>query len=196
MNGTERLRNLEVKEVNSQASTNTAMEIKSITTQPLNPSVDIFRETWVRYLGYANEVGESFRPVYPKFVRPSYGIAFAYVGADAVNNVIKAKMNGESTNSIIRTGVDVLLWQTLASVLIPGKVINLVTAGALKVFQSENITIKSLPKSVRTWSPTMIGLATIPFIIHPIDDAVDLLFDNTLRKWWTTDPKPTPSDLP
>ena len=187
---------MEVKEVGSQVSKNTVMEIKSITTQPLNPPVDIFRETWVRYLGYANEVGESFRPVYPKFVRPSYGIAFAYVSADTVNNVIKAKMNGESTNSIIRTGVDVLLWQTLASVLIPGKVINLVTAGALKVFQSENITIKSLPKSVRTWSPTMIGLATIPFIIHPIDDAVDLLFDNTLRKWWTTDPKPTPSDLP
>jgi fission process protein 1 len=149
--------------------------------------VDIFRETWVRYLGYANEVGESFGPLYPRFVRPSYGIAFAYVGADAVHKTIKAKTTGESMNSVVRTGVDVLLWQTLASVLIPGKIINLITAGAVKAFQSDAKFMKSLPSSVRTWSPTMIGLATIPFIIHPIDSAVDALFDNTLRKWWTKD---------
>ena len=86
---------------------------------------------------------------------------------------------------MIRIGVDALLWQTLASVLIPGKFINIVTAGCVKVFRSEsNSFINSLPKAVRTWSPTMIGLATIPFIIHPIDTAVDALFDNTLRKWW------------
>ena len=145
---------------------------------------DLFRDTWVRYLGYANEVGESFRPVYPKFVVPSYGIAFAYVGADAVHKTIIAKMNGESTSSLIRTGVDVLLWQTLASVLIPGKVINLVTGSALKLFQSDLKIMKGLPHSIRVWSPTFIGLATIPFIIQPIDNAVDMLFDNTMRKWW------------
>jgi fission process protein 1 len=154
--------------------------------------VDIFRDTWVRYLGYANEVGESFGPLYPRFVRPSYGIAFAYVGADAVHKTIKAKAAGESTNSIVRTSVDVLLWQTLASVLIPGKIINMITAGAVKVFQS-NARMMSLPSTVRTWSPTMIGLATIPFIIHPIDSAVDVLFDNTLRKWWTKD-EPAPAN--
>lgn len=145
---------------------------------------DLFRDTWVRYLGYANEVGESFRPLYPRFVVPSYGVAFAYVGADAVHKTILAKMNGEKTSSIMRTGVDVLLWQTLASVLIPGKVINLVTSSAVKLFQSDLKVMKSLSHSVRVWSPTMIGLATIPFIIQPIDNAVDFLFDNTLRKWW------------
>lgn len=29
---------------------------------------DIFRDTWVRYLGYANEFGESFRPLFPRLV--------------------------------------------------------------------------------------------------------------------------------
>jgi hypothetical protein len=29
---------------------------------------DVFRETWVRFLGYSNEVGEAFRPIVPKFV--------------------------------------------------------------------------------------------------------------------------------
>jgi len=150
---------------------------------PLVP-VDYFRDTPIRYLGYANEVGESFGPLYPKFVRPSYGIAFAYVGADTLYKTYLAKQRGESAESIFRIGTDVLLWQTFASVLIPGKVINLVTATAVKVFQADVPAIKKLPVQVRTWSPTLIGLATIPFIIHPIDNLVDHVFDRTLRKWW------------
>ena len=34
---------------------------------------NIFREVPLRYLGYANEVGESFRFQAPKLVMPSYG---------------------------------------------------------------------------------------------------------------------------
>ena len=145
--------------------------------------VDYFRETSVRYLGYANEVGESFAPLYPKFVRPSYGIAFAYVGADTIYKTYLAKQRGDSTYSMLRTGLDVFLWQTFASVLIPGKVINLVTKASVKVFQSDVPLIKNLPLKIRTWSPTLLGLATIPFIIHPIDDFVDHVFDRTIRQW-------------
>ena len=32
------------------------------------PEVDLWRETSVRYLGYANEVGEAFRPIYPRVI--------------------------------------------------------------------------------------------------------------------------------
>lgn len=152
-------------------------------------AVDVFRDTWVRYMGYANEVGEAFGPQFPKFVRPSYGIAFAYVGADALDKTVKAVQRGESNTEVVRTGVDALLWQTLASVLIPGKVIHLVTASAVKLMQADTKVIKSLPLKVRTWYPTVIGLAAIPLIIHPIDTAVDLLFDNTLRKWWPSSAK-------
>ena len=45
--------------------------------------IDIWRDTGLRYLGYANEVGESFRHVVPKLVRPSYGVAFGYVFCDS-----------------------------------------------------------------------------------------------------------------
>ena len=34
-------------------------------------------------------------------------------------------------------------------------------------------------------SCNQVGLALIPFIIHPIDNGVDYLFDNTLRKAWS-----------
>jgi hypothetical protein len=47
------------------------------------PKVDIFRDTWVRYIGYANEVGESFRPLFPRLVAPTYIAAFGYVLGDA-----------------------------------------------------------------------------------------------------------------
>jgi len=44
--------------------------------------VDIFRDTPLRYLGYANELGESFHFIMPKFLVPSYILAFGYVFAD------------------------------------------------------------------------------------------------------------------
>ena len=53
-------------------------------TKPTSPDkrVDIWRDTPVRLLGYANEVGESFRYIFPKMVTPSYGLAFAYTFGD------------------------------------------------------------------------------------------------------------------
>ncbi|XP_078687661.1 mitochondrial fission process protein 1-like [Branchiostoma floridae x Branchiostoma belcheri] len=46
--------------------------------------VDIYRDTLVRYLGYANEVGESFRALVPvSVVWGSYAVATAYCTADA-----------------------------------------------------------------------------------------------------------------
>lgn len=49
-------------------------------------SYDIFRDSPIRYLGYANEIGESFRYQYPKFVVPSYAVAFGYCFADAATS--------------------------------------------------------------------------------------------------------------
>ena len=135
---------------------------------------DIFRTAPLRYLGYTNEIGESFGTIYPRFVRPSYVIAFTYCTADTIDKFNKA-VDGDG----IRQGADCFLWQTLASVLIPGKVINYVTHGSQSLIKQTRVSI-----TIKKWSPTMIGLATIPFIIKPIDDAVDYLFDNSLRKWW------------
>ena len=39
--------------------------------------------------------------------------------------------------------------------------------------------------AVQTWGATLVGLATIPFIIHPIDHAVDYVLDNSLRTLYT-----------
>lgn len=52
--------------------------------------VDIYRDTPVRLLGYANEVGEAFRAlVDKKVVLASYGVASVYVLADTYDKASK-----------------------------------------------------------------------------------------------------------
>jgi len=68
--------------------------------------------------------------------------------------------------------VDTLLWQGLASIALPGVCINRVVWGAARIATSKSVV------------PTLVGLAVIPFIIRPIDGAVDKLMDETVRKMW------------
>lgn len=145
---------------------------------------DIWRETNLRYLGYTNEVGESFGVLFPKYVGPSYGVAFTYVACDAADKTLTAIHNGNSPIEVVRVGSDALLWQTLASVLIPGKVINIAANEAANTLNTSSIS-DTLPPPVRRWAPTAIGLLLIPLIIHPIDHLVDILMDNSIRLWWT-----------
>ena len=46
--------------------------------------------------------------------------------------------------------------------------------------------VPTLPLVVKTWGATLGGLAAIPFIIHPIDHAVDYVLDSSLRTLYST----------
>eukprot|EP01038_Epipyxis_sp_PR26KG_P008031 gene8031-10882_t len=146
---------------------------------------DMFRDSWIRYLGYSNEIGEAFHPIVPRLLIPSYVVAFGYVGADAVNNVIKAKNNNKSLKQQITCGCDALIWQTFASVLLPGAVVRIITSNG-KIICDEWKIMSRVPPRVRFWIPTYLGLCMIPQIIHPIDNSVDYVMNNTLRRlsWW------------
>ena len=87
---------------------------------------DIYRDTWVRYFGYCNEVGEAFRPIFPRLVLPSYGASFLYVLCDAADKGLKANEQSSQNqrSKAVAATFDTLLWQTLASVLVPGFTIN------------------------------------------------------------------------
>jgi fission process protein 1 len=151
---------------------------------------NIFRDSALRYCGYANEVGESFRLQYPKFVIPSYFIAFGYCLADSALATYSVMSEDDDTIAAKETkrpknvraaiaGFDTLLWQGLASVAIPGGVINLIVRSSRMALTR---TV-GLPAFAIKWFPTALGLCSIPVIIHPIDDAVDFLLDNSTRKW-------------
>ncbi|XP_037734745.1 mitochondrial fission process protein 1 isoform X3 [Chelonia mydas] len=65
---------------------------------------DLYRDTWVRYLGYANEIGESFRAIVPiSLVWASYGVATTYVTADAIDKGKKAAVGMPGAGSRSRS---------------------------------------------------------------------------------------------
>lgn len=122
----------------------------------------------------SNEVGESFRPVFPRLVVPSYVLAFGYVFAD-----VEYQRRKQTTSAkMVAAAVDTLVWQTLASVLIPGFVINRV------VWASQSILKRSPLRSntAKQWAPVFIGLSAVPFIVEPIDTAVHWGMDTSIRK--------------
>eukprot|EP00096_Caligus_rogercresseyi_P003854 TRINITY_DN1761_c0_g1_i1.p2 TRINITY_DN1761_c0_g1~~TRINITY_DN1761_c0_g1_i1.p2 ORF type:complete len:165 (+),score=32.34 TRINITY_DN1761_c0_g1_i1:190-684(+) len=155
-------------------------------TEEGKKDVDIYRDTPVRLLGYANEVGEAFRAlVHVRWVKLSYGISSAYVLADTFDK--SSKMNTalpsddpSRTKKIAVAATDTLLWQALASVIVPGFTINRICAFSLIGLG------KALPHvavGTRKWATTFIGLGTIPFIVHPIDTIVHYAMDMSTRKW-------------
>lgn len=147
-------------------------------------AVDVFRDTPVRYLGYANELGESFRLIAPWCVGPSYAISGLYVLGDTVSKARAAAAapllldDGEQRPSVGATVVDTLLWQTCASVIVPGFTINRVVAATAFVVEKQ---AASMPVAARRWLPTAVGLACIPAVIHPIDSLVHWGMDCTIR---------------
>ena len=85
---------------------------------------DIYRDSLLRYCGYANEVGEAFRPLVPvEIVYFSYVVAITYILADTVDKGKKgAEVGGAITGVLGAT--DTFCWQMLASVLFPSYIIN------------------------------------------------------------------------
>mmetsp|Transcript_18611 Transcript_18611/g.40306 ORF Transcript_18611/g.40306 Transcript_18611/m.40306 type:complete len:206 (-) Transcript_18611:168-785(-) len=157
---------------------------------------NIFRDSGLRYMGYCNEIGESFRYQFPRFVVPSYVLSFGYVGADALTTGYRVWKDAEkdttsmSTSDLLgsipsreyRAGIatfDTLLWQSLASVMIPGLTINLI----VKASRFSVARATALPVMVAQWLPTACGIGSIPIIVHPIDSFVDFSLDNSTRMW-------------
>ncbi|CAG5128387.1 unnamed protein product [Candidula unifasciata] len=147
---------------------------------------DIFKDSLLRYLGYANEVGESFRVLVPvSVVRLSYAVATAYVVADSIDKgYLKWKKPFVDEKTKYRqVGIataDTLIWQGLASVAIPGFTINRICWATRHALAS----MKFLPHPVKIWGVVAAGLGSIPFIVHPIDRGTDWLLDNTVRKYY------------
>ena len=70
-----------------------------------------------------------------------------------------------------------MLWQLLASVFVPGFIIN-------RTVKASSFILKSMGtrKVVTKWLPVSIGLMTIPFIVKPVDHGVEYAMDQTVRK--------------
>jgi fission process protein 1 len=68
--------------------------------------------------------------------------------------------------------------KAFASVLIPGGTINIIVRASRFVASK----VASNP-AMKKWSPTAMGILSIPVIVKPIDNFVDFALDNTTRLW-------------
>jgi fission process protein 1 len=173
------------QEQKQQQQLQTEIEAKHANNQP----VDVLRDTYWRYLGYANELGECARPlVRPLFVHGSYAIAGAYVFADALSKSHKNYNDTHASSSdtwrwhkAIFTSMDVVSWQLAASVIIPGFTINRIVKVSSLLLQrslrTRKIPLTPFLQNTVRFAPSAIGLASIPFIIHPIDHGVTVAMD-------------------
>jgi len=150
--------------------------------------IDLYRDTLLRYAGYANEVGEAFRPIVPAWIVPgSYGVAITYVFADTVDKTIKAFGSSKYISSALTVcaileGLDAFLWQITASVALPGYTIHQVVEIVVAVLTAAGFDLDH--GGVVATVPTAFGLLTIPFIVKPLDELAEQIMDFTLRKLW------------
>lgn len=130
-----------------------------------------------RSMAYASELGESTRPVVnPMFVRFLYGISWGYVILDTTVKVYSVKDQGSEKMKFC--ALDTAIWHTFASMALPAFTIHAIVKYADK-FIKKKVTPTSY---LGRFGATVIGLASIPFIIHPLDHLTDFVMDNTLRK--------------
>ncbi|KAE9547949.1 hypothetical protein FO519_008838 [Halicephalobus sp. NKZ332] len=161
--------------------------VSNETIQKELKQIDIYRDSPIRFLGYANEVGEAFRAIVPvSLVRLSYVIASGYVCADTFDKSHKASKHqfvtpGERRKQVVITAGDTLLWQSLASVIIPGFTINRLCAFSSFILKRSTRLGPPMVKAVTTG----IGLSAIPLIIKPIDVLVELGMDTYVRKYYS-----------
>ena len=141
-----------------------------------------------RALAYASEVGESFRPVtFRWIVNLSYGLSFLYVGADTyLKAVAEYEKPISPETQLHRTGIvtlDTLIWHSMASIVFPGLSIHTIVKYAKKGVAATSIPQRSVKLGAAL--PTVIGLASIPFVIHPLDHLADFIMDNVPRKFYS-----------
>jgi fission process protein 1 len=152
---------------------------------------DVFRDSLLRYMGYANECGEAFVAWLPVWGVPAtYGIAATYVLADTVDKGVKRwnKAEGASdrANQAAAVATETLTWQMLASVFWPGSFIRVVVATTnLALAKADVSAFDSLAAQgldVERILPTLLGLAAIPFIVKPIDTTIDAAAEISFAK--------------
>lgn len=148
--------------------------------------IDYFRDTPIRYLGYANEVGEAFRQlVSRRVVQLSYVISSTYCFADATSKALEVKESSEyievkktPNRQAVEMFVEAAVWQGLASVIIPGFTIN-------RICWLSSIALRKTASSFvnpgkQKLLVTLIGLGSIPLIIKPIDSLVDRIMEKSI----------------
>jgi len=145
-------------------------------------NVDPYRETSLRYMGYANELGEAFTSYLPDWGLPaSYCVAASYVMFDTIDKgqkAYEAADEGEKIQDAARISAETLTWQLLASVFWPGSIIRVIVNLSANMIVNRHMD----DSHFFHFLPTLVGLAAIPLIVKPIDTTVDKMMESSISK--------------
>ncbi|THH12912.1 hypothetical protein EW146_g7245 [Bondarzewia mesenterica] len=132
-----------------------------------------------------SDVGEAFRPVVPPaIVTAAYGVSWLYLIGDVSYESYKAHRRGPSAleaanfsepTRITMVAVKRATFQSIASMALPAFTIHTAVKQAKKAFD------KSKSPRIRSWGPTLTGLAIVPALPylfdHPVEQAMDSAFE-------------------
>ncbi|KAF9452181.1 hypothetical protein P691DRAFT_722497 [Macrolepiota fuliginosa MF-IS2] len=138
-----------------------------------------------RYVAYTSDIGEAFRPVVPPWVvTAAYGVSWLYLSGDVGYETYKAHRRGPSPieaanfsepTRLTISAVERATFQSIASMALPAMTIHAAVA------QSKRFFVKAASPKVKTWGPTMTGLAIVPILPylydHPVEQAIDRAFN-------------------
>ncbi|KAJ6510088.1 mitochondrial 18 KDa protein-domain-containing protein [Mycena vitilis] len=134
-----------------------------------------------RYIAYTSDIGEAFRPVVPPWVvSAAYGVSWLYLAGDVSYESYKARRRGPTAleaahfSEPVRIGltaVERATFQSVASMALPALTIHTAVKQAKKAFDK----VKS-PR-LRTWGPTVTGLAIVPVLPYLFDEPVEHVTD-------------------
>jgi mitochondrial fission process protein 1 len=138
----------------------------------------------VRLLAYTSEVGEAMRPIIPKsIVSGAYLISIGYIILDIF---VKTTEMIPKQQNVPLEFCSLVCWHSLASLALPAIVIHRtvkITGGIQnKIMNKFPTKFPKIYSRYYRFFPTAIGLITIPFIIHPIDNLTDKIVD-TSKEW-------------
>jgi mitochondrial fission process protein 1 len=144
---------------------------------------DVFRESWVRYFGYTNELGEALRSVIGNnWAHRSYYVAGLYAVTDMLvkgREAFKENKRASLADRLYHAvgGImDAGVFHYFATITVPPQVIRMVQEATEKRM-SARFAKTLLGKAL----PVGIGLAITPLIIKPIDMATEKFLDLAVR---------------
>lgn len=153
---------------------------------------DIYRDTFFRYFGYAHQFGNhttgNYRNVFS-------GITASYIFGDLIQKVNKATIQKEipkkkksdpppkeEGNKFVTESIDVLLWQGIASVMVPSLI-----GGNVCSFIRRTLE-KSCPwRSYSTPTSSIAAILAVLALSQPVDFLTTELLNNTYRPLFNTD---------
>ena len=134
-----------------------------------------------RLIAYTSDIGESARPVMPRwFVNGCYGLTFMYVAVAVGHHTHEAHDAGASQSMVGRAFVHSATFELVASVGMPSLIIH-------QAVHAAQHHAHRLPKGpLATWAPTLVGLCCIPFLPY-LDPPAEKVIDAGFAYAWPDD---------